>query len=60
MTERIVERIGSKEITASLKPWYGAKVNELALFLVERIKKDSGFLERIESSECEKSEVLTK
>ncbi len=60
MTERIVESIGSRKMSADIQPWYRAKVNELAFFFVERIKKDSGFLERIESVECEKSEVLVK
>ena len=59
MTERIVERIG-RRVNTNVQPWYRAKVNELAHFLVKRIKEDIGILEKIESNECEKAEVLVK
>jgi hypothetical protein len=59
MTERIVERIG-KRVNPNTQFWNQAKVKEIAHFLVRKIKEDTFALEKIESNEYKKLEVLVK
>jgi hypothetical protein len=59
MTERIIERIGRK-INNDVLGWYQAKVNEMAHFIVKKIKEDTAALKRIESNKHEELEVSVK
>lgn len=59
MTERIIESIG-KKVNSDIKGWYQAKVNEIAHFIVRKIKEDTAALKKIESHKQEELEVLVK
>lgn len=59
MTETIVERI-SRKINKDVQGWYQAKVNEMAHFIVKKIKEDTAALRKIESNKEEGLEVLVK
>ncbi len=59
MTEIIIERIGRK-INNDVLGWYQTKVNEMAHFIVKKIKEDTAALKRIESNKQEELEVLVK
>jgi len=59
MTERIIEHIG-KKINNDIQGWYQAKVNEMAHFIVRKIKEDTAALKKIESHKQEELEVLVK
>lgn len=59
MTERIIESIGRK-INNDIQGWYQTKVNEMAHFIVRKIKEDTAALKRIESNKQEELEVLVK
>ena len=59
MTEQIIERIGRK-INKDVQGWYQTKVNEIAHFIVRKIKEDTVALKKIESHKQEELEVLVK
>jgi len=59
MTERIIEWI-SRKTNKDVQGWYQAKVNEMAHFIVKKIKEDTAALKRIESNKQEELEVLVK
>ncbi len=59
MTERIIERV-SRKINKDVQEWYQVKVNEMAHFIVRKIKEDTAALNRIESNKHEELEVLVK
>jgi hypothetical protein len=59
MTERIIERI-SRKINKDVQGWYQATVNEMAHFIVKKIKEDTAALKKIESHKQEELEVLVK
>ena len=59
MTERIIESIG-KKVNSDIKGWYQARVNEIAHFIVRKIKEDTAALKKIEYHKQEELEVLVK
>ena len=59
MIERITERI-SRKINKDVQGWYQTKVNEMAHFIVRKIKEDTAALKKIESHKQEELEVLVK
>ncbi len=59
MIERIIEHIG-KEINNDIQGWYQAKVNEIAYFIVRKIKEDTAALKKIESNKYKELEVSIK